>query len=505
MMRGFDRSCWFRMHLAAALLAALGSAGTCWSQVTVGEEEEVENNAVLQPAQAVFMMTDDQFDQWVFGGPRNSRAGRNKLDSLLTLQVDDVARMCTLSEAQKKKLLLAGRGDIKRFFDQVEEKRKKFGKVKNDKTKFNEIYQELVPLQAALNSGLFGAGSIYSKTIRRVLSEEEDARYQRVIQDKNRFRYRAKIELVVAQLDQSVGLRDEQRRKLVELIMSETQLPTRFGQYDYYLVMYQAGQVAEAKLKPLFEDRQWALLNRQLNQMRGMEQFLRNQGLLPPLKVVHPPRRRAVAGELPAEVFAAPADVEKKGLFRFLVRASRDLWAFLLGEGRFPRHSHLSPEDPELPALGPAGPLRRVVLPLAHGDTRIRWCGPVPELTLDLVRTALRIAASCVPADAVDAARQAGHDLARVREFMPGADDDRVLAQSIAEQRVLLTFDKDVGELAFRQGKKSTHGVILLRPKLKSPAYVSRFLVTVLAQTIDWEGHFCVAREGRPRTIPLPA
>ena len=120
------------------------------------------------------MMTDDQFDQWVFGGPRNSRAGSHKLDSLLTLQVDDVARMCTLSEAQKKKLLLAGRGDIKRFFDKVEEKRKKFAKVKNDQTKFNEIYQELVPLQAALNSGLFGDGSIYSKTIRRVLSEEED-------------------------------------------------------------------------------------------------------------------------------------------------------------------------------------------------------------------------------------------------------------------------------------------------------------------------------------------
>ena len=40
------------------------------------------------------------------------------------------------------------------------------------------------------------------------------------------------------------------------------------------------------------------------------------------------------------------ADTPKDGLFRFLVRASRDLWAFLLGEGRFPRHSHLSPEDP---------------------------------------------------------------------------------------------------------------------------------------------------------------
>ncbi len=38
---------------------------------------------------------------------------------------------------------------------------------------------------------------------------------------------------------------------------------------------------------------------------------------------------------------------QKYRLFRFLVRASRDLWAFLLGEGRFPRHSHLSPEDPK--------------------------------------------------------------------------------------------------------------------------------------------------------------
>jgi hypothetical protein len=309
-MREFDRSCWFRLHLAAALVAALGSGRTCWSQVVDGEVEE-EAEVAVQPNRAVFMLTDDQFDQWVFGGPRNSRAGRNKLDSLLALQVDEVSRMCTLSEAQKKKLLLAGRGDIKRFFDQVEEKRKKFAQVKQDRNKIGEIYQELVPLQVALKSGLFGDGSIYAKTIRRVLSEEDDARYQKVIQDKNRFRYKAKVELVVAQLDQTVGFRDEQRRKLVELILSETQPPTRFGQYDYYLVMYQAGQIAEAKLKPLFEHRQWALLNRQLNHRRGMEQFLRTQGLLPAVKVVQPPRR-AAAGELPADVFAAPADVEKK-------------------------------------------------------------------------------------------------------------------------------------------------------------------------------------------------
>ncbi len=43
---------------------------------------------------------------------------------------------------------------------------------------------------------------------------------------------------------------------------------------------------------------------------------------------------------------SAESDPKIAWRFRFLVRASRDLWAFLLGEGRFPRHSHLSPEDP---------------------------------------------------------------------------------------------------------------------------------------------------------------
>src|SRR5208337_2573961 len=59
-------------------------------------------------------------------------------------------------------------------------------------------------------------------------------------------------------------------------------------------------------------------------------------------------------------------------LFRFLVRASRDLWAFLLGEGRFPRHSHLSPEDPPFAAGSPGRPVPpepREVAPEGKGSS----------------------------------------------------------------------------------------------------------------------------------------
>ena len=101
---------------------------------------------------------------------------------------------------------------------------------------------------------------------------------------------------------------------------------------------------------------------------------------------------------------------------------------------------------------------------------------------------------------AIKAARSAGLDVAWVCELSPGATDNQVLAMALAEDRVLVAFDKDFGEMAFRQGLKATCGVVLLRPRLHSP----KFVLTVLSQPTEWIGHFCVATEGRLRTIPLP-
>ncbi len=109
-----------------------------------------------------------------------------------------------------------------------------------------------------------------------------------------------------------------------------------------------------------------------------------------------------------------------------------------------------------------------------------------------------------VPGDAIAAARLAGLELAWISEESPGATDDDVLARAQAEQRVLVTFDKDFGELAFRRGRPAARGVILLRPRLRSPEFVATFFVSVLQQKIDWEGHFAVASEGQVRVVPLP-
>jgi predicted nuclease of predicted toxin-antitoxin system len=109
-----------------------------------------------------------------------------------------------------------------------------------------------------------------------------------------------------------------------------------------------------------------------------------------------------------------------------------------------------------------------------------------------------------VPGDVVEAARQAGHDFAWIAELSPGIEDDTVLATSLTDGRVLVTFDKDFGEMAFRQGQNTSCGVILLRPRLRDPDYLRRFTLAVLAQQVNWEGQFSVAQEGKLRVVPLP-
>ena len=57
-----------------------------------------------------------------------------------------------------------------------------------------------------------------------------------------------------------------------------------------------------------------------------------------------------------------------------------------------------------------------------------------------------------MPGDAVTALAAAGHDIVWVRTAAPGSEDKEILAWAVREDRVLLTFDQDFGELAWRAG-----------------------------------------------------
>ncbi len=244
------------------------------------DDVEVEDVPAVEPQQQ-FVVADENFDQWVFGGRGNAAAVRKRFDSQLILQVEELERMCGISEAQKKKLQLAGRGDIKRLFDQVEVLRKKFQLVKNDQNKFNEFWQEVQPFQLVFNQGAFGPGSLFSKSLKQVLTSDQAVSYQAADRDRRMFQYRSTVEAVIGMLDQVFSFRAEQRQKLIDLIIERKRLPRIFGQYNYYLVLYQLSQLPEASLKEILDEPQLKALEKVFNQMRGYEQFLKSGGYLP--------------------------------------------------------------------------------------------------------------------------------------------------------------------------------------------------------------------------------
>ena len=62
----------------------------------------------------------------------------------------------------------------------------------------------------------------------------------------------------------------------------------------------------------------------------------------------------------------------------------------------------------------------------------------------------------------VERLRLDGHEVAYVAEMSPGITDDVVLMESRVSRSVLITADKDFGELVFRRRQAST-GVLLVR------------------------------------------
>jgi predicted nuclease of predicted toxin-antitoxin system len=108
------------------------------------------------------------------------------------------------------------------------------------------------------------------------------------------------------------------------------------------------------------------------------------------------------------------------------------------------------------------------------------------------------------PRGAVEALRARGHDVFWARTDSPGCPDLEVINRAASEHRILITFDKDFGELAFRRQLSSPAGIILFRMKAPSAKHVGHVAVAVLEGRTDWAGHFSVIEEGRVRMTPLP-
>jgi hypothetical protein len=101
-------------------------------------------------------------------------------------RVEIVDRICRLTDAQKSKLRLAGRGDIKRFFDRIEALQRKCqptDAVHDDDPSDLQIcgtgsLLNASAIRPARTLGLFEQGSLFSKTLKTLLTEGQAAAFE---------------------------------------------------------------------------------------------------------------------------------------------------------------------------------------------------------------------------------------------------------------------------------------------------------------------------------------
>ncbi len=244
--------------------------------------------AFVGSAAGQIQWTDENFDQQVFnrgGGSLHNAAGaRKELDRSLLLTIQDIDRVCKLTEAQKKKLQLAGRGDIKRFFDQYEVVKQKFQRLQprlqgdNWQEAWQELWQEINPLQMNLQSGLFHEDSLLRKSLRHTLTTDQLPRYQAQAEERRRFHHRASIELTVNSFEEAMPLRDAQRQELIALLLKEVKPPRKSNRNESYVIMVRMSLLPDDKLKPVFDRAQWKIVRAQLDNYKGGVQWLKQSG-----------------------------------------------------------------------------------------------------------------------------------------------------------------------------------------------------------------------------------
>ncbi len=104
---------------------------------------------------------------------------------------------------------------------------------------------------------------------------------------------------------------------------------------------------------------------------------------------------------------------------------------------------------------------------------------------------------------AIERLRRKGHDVRAISESAPSICDEDVMFLAENEARILLTFDKDFGELAYSSKPRPSCDIILFRIPLRSADYIAKMIAEVLDCRCDWPGHFAVVEPGRIRLREL--
>lgn len=144
-------------------------------RVVLDDDEEPPDDEEAPPDRPRNVLAPENFDFRIFNELISDEARRARMEEALDLLIDRAAAVHGLKAAERTRLRLAGRGDIKHFFDRLAEARRAFDRVRRDAGAGLDFLNQ-IRLQDPGSFGAFGDDSLFAKTLARTLRDRRPAR-----------------------------------------------------------------------------------------------------------------------------------------------------------------------------------------------------------------------------------------------------------------------------------------------------------------------------------------
>lgn len=104
-----------------------------------------------------------------------------------------------------------------------------------------------------------------------------------------------------------------------------------------------------------------------------------------------------------------------------------------------------------------------------------------------------------IPFASINKLRRLGFDISSVFEECPGETDLKILKKAFSERSIIITFDRDYGELIYKNKQVPPVGVIYLRFIPQNPEHTADILQKLFESDIEISNKFTVVELDKVR------
>lgn len=173
----------------------------------------------------VFQIGPDDVEMAVIGDVGDRSQFRTRQEQEIARQIQRIESAFPMSGPMRRKLEMAARGDVARFYEDLERLKKDVGAQRLEIGELQKFQQQCMELNARGSGTLHGSDSLFQKTFRALLDPDLKNRLEIAARKAARKEYTERIDKLFEEIDRVMSLKAAQREKLHALFTSRIKPP----------------------------------------------------------------------------------------------------------------------------------------------------------------------------------------------------------------------------------------------------------------------------------------